>query len=251
MQFSEILLEKMSSARRVVVMTGAGVSAESGIATFRDPDGLWTRFNPMELASIDGFMSNSKLVWEWYQYRRRIVRDSQPNPGHYAIAEMEKMFEKFTLTTQNVDRLHQRAGSQNVYELHGNIIENRCFQCSMPFTEEISPDADELPNCNICGGKIRPCVVWFGEMLPADVLDYSERESSRCDLFFSVGTSSEVYPAAALPFTAKSRGAYVVEVNLNVTSFSHHAHEHLQGPSGIILPELIAEFKKFKNIRNG
>ncbi len=246
MEIPVLLLEKLSDAKHITVLTGAGVSAESGISTFRDPDGLWTKFNPMELASIDGFMSNPELVWEWYQYRKKIANEAKPNPGHIALAEMENMFETFHLFTQNVDRLHQRAGSKNVYELHGNIIENKCFDCGKPYKGETDLPGKELPKCLHCGGKIRPNVVWFGEALSRDVLEYAEYSTRMCDLFFSVGTSAEVYPAAALPFTAKRHGALVVEVNPNVTSLTPEADVHLKGPSGKMLPALLKAFKQFQ-----
>ena len=240
------LLENLAKANHIVAMTGAGVSAESGIATFRDPDGLWSKFNPMELASINGFMSNPELVWEWYQYRRAIVNKSEPNPGHYALAEMERMFPKFDLITQNVDRLHQRAGSENVWELHGNIMDNKCFDCDMPFTGEVNLPDKQIPKCESCGGRIRPCVVWFGEMLPQYAFEHADSVSRICDIFFSIGTSAEVYPAAAIPVAAKHLGVFVVEINPNVTSFSHLADVHLQGPSGEILPLMLEEFEKYK-----
>lgn len=241
----KILLESLSNAESVVVLTGAGVSAESGIKTFRDPDGLWAKFNPMELASVNGFMSNPQRVWEWYQFRREVVNNAQPNPGHYAIAEMEKLFPQFTLITQNVDRLHQRAGSKNVLELHGNIIENHCFKCKEPYKKEIDLNSKELPICPLCGAYIRPSVVWFGEMLPEYELSKAYEVSDSCDVFFSVGTSAEVYPAANLPYQAKRNGAFVVEVNPNRTSFSHIADVCLTEPSGVILPILITEYKEY------
>jgi NAD-dependent deacetylase len=166
MNVPEILLERLAEADHVVVLTGAGVSAESGIKTFRDPDGLWAKFNPAELASVDGFMSNPDMVWNWYQHRREIINSTKPNPGHFAIAKMQELFPKFTLITQNVDRLHQKAGSKEVFELHGNIIENHCFKCQQPFDDEIDYESKSPPKCKLCGGLIRPSVVWFGEMLP-------------------------------------------------------------------------------------
>jgi NAD-dependent deacetylase len=244
MEIPKELVERLQNAKHVVVMTGAGVSAESGIKTFRDPDGLWAKLNPAQLASVAGFMANPELVWDWYQHRREIINESKPNPGHYAIASMEKLFPKFTLITQNVDRLHQQAGSTQVWELHGNIIENRCFACSEPYTKEIDLKEKSLPSCPKCGGRIRPAVVWFGEMLPQKVLKYAEESSQDCDVFFSIGTSAEVYPAAGLPLLAKRFGAYVVEVNPNRTSMTHSADLHLQGPSGIVLPEVLEELRK-------
>lgn len=249
MEISEILLKKLSAAKHVAVLTGAGISAESGISTFRDPDGLWSKFNPMELASIDGFMENPERVWQWYQYRKKIANDAKPNPGHIALAKMEKLFDTFYIFTQNVDRLHQRAGSKNVYELHGNIIENKCFNCGKPYTGEIDLPDKQLPRCPYCTGKIRPNVVWFGEPLPQDVLMLADSSARTCDVFFSIGTSAEVYPAAALPYTAKTYGAFVVEINPNTTSLSSTADVHLQAFAGEALPLLLDAFNKYQ-LRN-
>ena len=246
MNIPSSLIEKLATARNITILTGAGVSAESGIKTFRDPDGLWAKLNPMELASVNGFMSNPELVWDWYQHRRNIVNQSEPNPGHYAIAEMEGIFPKFSLITQNVDRLHQRAGSKKVWELHGNIIDNHCFSCRKPFLGEVSLPEKQLPVCPECGGKIRPSVVWFGEMLPQDVLAYSEKAAQTCDVFFSVGTSAEVFPAANLPIIAGRSGALVVEINPNKTSLSSYTDIHIQEPSGVALPEIVRLLKKIK-----
>ncbi len=244
MEIPQILLEKLSQAHHVAVLTGAGVSAESGIKTFRDPDGLWAKFNPQELASVDGFMSNPELVWSWYKHRLDIVNSTEPNPGHYAIAEMERLFTKFTLITQNVDRLHMRAGSSKPLELHGNIIENHCQNCKKPFEGETNLPDKKLPKCLECGGLIRPSVVWFGEMLPYDVLQESEMAANECDIFFSVGTSAEVYPAANLPVIAKHAGAFVVEVNPNITQLSSFVDVRLPAPSGEALPQMLEVFKK-------
>ena len=241
----EELLSRLDEARHVAVLTGAGVSAESGIKTFRDPDGLWSQFNPAELASADGFMSNPKLVWSWYQHRRDIINSTKPNPGHFALAEMHGMFPNFTLITQNVDRLHQSAGSKNVIELHGNIIENHCIDCKQPYTNEINTESDEPPACKNCGGKIRPSVVWFGEMLPADALRQAQAVAGNCDVFFSIGTSAEVYPAADLPIYALRAGAYVVEVNPNTTVLSKYVNTRLEEPSGVAMPLLLKEYKNF------
>lgn len=248
MDIPRTLLDKLVKANNVAVLTGAGVSAESGIKTFRDPDGLWTKFNPQELASVNGFMSNPELVWSWYQYRRDIVNKAEPNPGHYAIAEMEKLFPVFTLITQNVDRLHARAGSSKMLELHGNIIDNHCFNCGKPYLGETTLPDKQLPKCTYCGGMIRPSVVWFGEMLPYDALKESERAANECDVFFSVGTSAEVYPAANLPIIAKQSGAFVVEVNPNATQLSSYVDVHLMAPSGEALPEMLNQLRKYKEL---
>lgn len=237
------IVNVLKNAKHVAILTGAGVSAESGIKTFRDPDGLWAKFNPAELASVDGFMSNPELVWEWYQMRRDVINKSKPNPGHFAIAEMEQIFPKFTLITQNVDRLHQQAGSKNIYELHGNIIDNHCLKCNKSHKNKSLESTDKLPTCEYCGGMIRPSVVWFGEMLPSDALFNSEQAAINCDVFFSIGTSAEVYPAANLPVLAKRNGAYFIEINPNRTSISSYADDVINSTSAEVLP-LIVELLK-------
>ena len=234
MQVSPQLLKLLRERVPTVVLTGAGVSAESGVPTFRGADGIWKKLNPQELASIDGFMSNPKLVWEWYLFRRNIVDKVEPNPGHLTLAQMSKTLPDFTLVTQNVDNLHQDAGTDNVIELHGNIMRNKCFQCGAPMPNmEIDPES--LPSCK-CGGQIRPDVVWFGEMLPAEAIDTAQSKSVAAQLFFSIGTSAEVFPAAQLPLLAKQAGAYLVEINLDPTPVTRIADESFSGKSGEILP---------------
>ncbi len=240
----DIIIEKLIAAKNVAMLTGAGVSAESGIKTFRDPDGLWSKFNPAELASANGFMANRQLVWDWYQERRSIVNDCKPNAGHYAIAELETLIDDFSLITQNVDRLHQIAGSRNVYELHGNIIDNHCFDCGAAYNKEIDPDNSVLPSCAKCGGRIRPSVVWFGEMLPEYDLEQSSLAAQVADVFFTVGTSAEVYPAANLPLLAKESGAFVIEINPNVTAISNYMNMTIRMPSAKAMPIIVEEFKK-------
>ena len=247
MEIPEKLIQILASAKRVVVLTGAGISAESGIKTFRDPDGLWAKFNPAELASMDGFMSNPELVWDWYQHRRDIINNSLPNPGHYAIAELQDLFDNFTLVTQNVDRLHQRAGSKDVLELHGNIIDNYCIKCRHPYEDLIDSNVKEMPKCRQCGGLIRPAVVWFGEMLPEEVLINAERASKKSDVFFTIGTSAEVYPAANHPLIAKTSGALVIEINPNITSISHYLDYSFRMQSGIALPLIVEAIKTYRN----
>lgn len=242
----ERILDIFANAKRVAVLTGAGVSAESGVATFRDKDGLWTKFNPQELASMNGFMSNPDLVWEWYNYRRKIVSEVKPNAGHYALAEMQKLYSDFAVITQNVDRLHQKAGSQNVVELHGNIIENYCKDCYTPF--EGDPISEEkVPHCKKCNGLIRPAVVWFGEMLPADAIELADIKSRNCDLFLSIGTSGEVYPAAGLPSIAQAEGAFTIEINPTETVQTRYFDYSFLSKSGEILPIILEEIKKRRN----
>lgn len=237
--FSDYLIDFLPRAKGVVILTGAGISAESGISTFRDPDGLWNKFSPMELASINGFMSNPERVWEWYQYRRQILDKSMPNPGHYTISKLQESLPDLTIVTQNVDRLHQKAGANKVIELHGNIITNRCFKCSKAYNKGINLQDSSIPKCEFCGGNIRPDVVWFGEMLPQDELLEAQQKSEICDIIFSIGTSGEVYPAAELPVLAKEAGAYFVEINPTKTALSDFADECITGKSGEVLPKLL------------
>ncbi|MBD3233106.1 MAG: NAD-dependent protein deacylase [candidate division Zixibacteria bacterium] len=235
---SQQLKDHIKKARRVAVLTGAGVSAESGVPTFRGEHGLWKKFRPEELANFDAFMRNPELVWEWYQYRRSLIYDIEPNPGHFALAKMENAFDEFSLITQNIDGLHQKAGSQRVIELHGNIRRNKCATCGEFHEDEIPITQKKVIKCH-CGGLIRPDVVWFGEMLPVDAIRNAFEWAESCDIFFSVGTSAIVHPAAQLPITAKQAGIYVVEVNPDKTPITAYVDEHLQGPSGEILPEII------------
>jgi NAD-dependent deacetylase len=197
--------------------------------------------NPEELASVDGFMSNPNLVWEWYQYRRDLMNKVKPNPGHYAIAEFESLFDNFVLITQNVDNLHRRAGSGIILELHGNITRNKCFECQQPYSGEINLDK-ELPHCE-CGGMIRPDVVWFGEMLPEQEIRDAFTAAEQSEIFFSVGTSTMVQPAASLPLVAKRAGAFVIEVNIERTGLTSVADLFLEGPSGEVLPKIVEQIK--------
>ena len=242
--FSEELIRRLLNASRVAVLTGAGISAESGVPTFRGKDGLWRRFRPEELATVDAFLKNPALVWEWYNYRRRIVTEVQPNPGHRALVELEKLVPDFAVITQNVDGLHQRAGSRKVLELHGNILRSRCMRCGKPYTE-LTFDNGEVPRCD-CGGLIRPDVVWFGEMLPQDVLEEAYHYARTASVFLSVGTSALVHPAASLPLEARAYGAYVVEINPETTPITHEVDEHISGKAGEILPKLVETLRRSK-----
>ncbi|MEO8514477.1 MAG: NAD-dependent deacylase [Ignavibacteria bacterium] len=246
MEFSKELLQRLKSAEKVAVLTGAGVSAESGVPTFRDPGGIWEKFRPEQLANFEAFMSDPDFVWSWYQHRREIMREVKPNPGHYSLAEMENVFKEFNLITQNIDNLHHRAGSRKVTELHGNIERNFCIICKT-FVEEIDVSEKKVLKCEKCGGLIRPDVVWFGEMLPAKALKKAEECAMDSEVFFSIGTSAEVYPAAMLPLIAKRSGAYVVEINIKPTVMSFDLDEILQGKSGEILSELVSKIKEIRN----
>ena len=236
------ILNIISSESRVTVLTGAGISAESGVPTFRGHDGLWNKYRPEELANFNAFINNPKLVWEWYMFRRGIIAEVTPNEGHYAIAELENIFSDFTLITQNVDGLHRAAGSKNIIEVHGNIHRSYCIDCEREY-QEVTIDENGRPVCE-CGGLVRPGVVWFGEMLPADAIEKSAYASQNCDLFLSVGTSAIVYPAAGFPSAAKMHGAKLIEVNIEETPLTFSADLFLQGKSGEILPDLVNIFKE-------
>jgi NAD-dependent deacetylase len=240
----EDLAAKFKKASSVAVLTGAGMSAESGVPTFRDAQtGLWARFKPTELATPTAFKNDPKLVWEWYLWRRKIVAEAQPHAGHRALVDLEAIAPKFTLITQNVDSLHQVAGSKCVFELHGNITRARCTKNGMTMSvDDAGPDVPPL--CPECGELLRPDVVWFTEPLPAHALAEAERAARQCDLFLSIGTSAQVYPAAALPFTAKEAGADVFIINPDASADPHTPHiTFIQGNAGAILPELVAMLK--------
>jgi NAD-dependent deacetylase len=236
--FSDNLLNALKNSKKVAVLTGAGVSAESGVPTFRGEEGLWKKFRAEELANFDAFMRNPELVWEWYQYRRSLIYNIKPNPGHHALAELAGKIGDFHLITQNIDGLHDAAGSKDIIELHGNIRRNKCATCGEFYSEDIPIEQKEVPKCH-CGGLIRPDVVWFGEVLPVEAIRKAFWAAENCDLFFSIGTSAIVHPAAQLPISAKEAGAYVVEINREKTVITAYIDEHISGPSGEILPELL------------
>jgi NAD-dependent deacetylase len=228
----------LREARSIAVLTGSGVSAESGIPTFRDAlTGLWANFRPEELATVEAFRRNPELVWRWYEWRRAKVREAQPNPAHRSLAALQERFAQFTLITQNVDGLHQRAGSREVLELHGNIMRNKCIAENT--VQEDLQDGGYPPRCPACGADVRPDVVWFGENLPEESLRHAVEAASDCDVFLSIGTSAVVYPAAELPYAAREQGAEVVEINLEPTPLSASAQHCLYGKAGEILPLLL------------
>ena len=233
------LTEALRRAHHIVVLTGSGISAESGVPTFRDAQtGLWSKFKPEDFATPEAFERNPKLVWEWYAWRRELVAKAQPNPGHLALAEIERRVPKLTLITQNVDGFHQRAGSRNVLELHGNINRTKCFE-ENAVVESWKETGEVPPRCPRCRGRLRPDVVWFGEMLPTSAIEAAVAASESCDVFFSIGTSTIVHPAASLPFEALQHGATVVEINPDATPLTNRAHHALAGPAGKILPALL------------
>lgn len=238
-EFTPELIFMLRRAQRLCALTGAGASQESGLRTFRDSQsGLWAQYKPTELASPEAFARDPKLVWDWYAWRREAIKGVRPNPGHYALAEMEKKIPEFTLITQNVDGLHRMAGSMNVLELHGNIQRVRCSECGT-FAEEWDDGTESVPCCEECGGLLRPDVVWFGESLPRSALDAAVKSARKCDVFFSIGTSGVVQPAASLGFAAHNKGATVVEINMESTPLTPKADYFFQGKSGEIMPGLV------------
>jgi len=237
------LRERFANAERVVVLSGAGVSAESGVPTFRGGgnSAVWKGL-PFEVISSAGMLARDlPAVWEWFNYRRGVLATLKPNPGHEAIASWEKQFKEFTLVTQNIDGLHQAAGSRNVIELHGSIWRGRCFECGARVQVGELKFDDSVPVCFDCGGHLRPDVVLFGEMLPPGAFEQAAAAAGQCELCFVVGTSALVYPAASIPEIARAGGACVVEVNPERTPLSDLCDEVLTGKAGEILPLLRAE----------
>ncbi|MDE1842134.1 MAG: NAD-dependent deacylase [Thaumarchaeota archaeon] len=230
------IAEKLLDAKKIVFVTGAGISQESGIPTFRGKEGLWRKYDPMQLATIDAFYQDPKLVWEWYEERRHNILGAKPNPGHLAIAELEK-YKDVHILTQNIDGLHQRAGSKNVYELHGSIITIKCTVCS--FKDKITTGFSSLPPLCKCGNMLRPDVVWFGESLPQDVWKSAMEQASTCDIMIVVGTSLAVSPANLLPVYAKQNRAIMVEVNIDPTPMSYTMDVSLRKSAANALPGLV------------
>jgi NAD-dependent deacetylase len=243
------LVERLGAAERVVALTGAGISAESGVPTFRDAQtGLWAKYRAEELATPEAFREHPKLVWDWYEWRRTLVARAEPNAGHHALSELEQLVPDFSLLTQNVDRLHQRAGSRRVIELHGNIFDTLCFDEG---TQVLTwaEDGSVPPRCPRCAGLLRPGVVWFGEPLPEAALASASRAAAECQLLLSIGTSSLVQPAARLPYEAKAVGSLIVEINPAETALSEHADYVLRGLAGEILPQLLRLLREAKRAR--
>jgi NAD-dependent deacetylase len=231
----------LREAEAVAVLTGAGISAESGVPTFRSSGGLWRNFRAEELATPAAFRRDPAMVWEWYDWRRGTIARCQPNPGHHALAALEARRPDFTLVTQNVDGLHDRAGSRRILKIHGDIWQVRCEACGRETRDERTPLPELPPRCEACGAMMRPGVVWFGEPLPAGVWDEAERACLRCRVLIVAGTSASVYPAAGLAPLARRAGAKVIEINVEDTPLTAGADCALRGPSGEILPGLIQE----------
>jgi len=237
----DLIADHLRSAKKIVFVTGAGISQESGIPTFRGKDGLWRNYDPMKLATIDAFYDNPKLVWEWYNERRRNIFAAEPNLGHKAIAELEE-FVKVVVLTQNIDGLHQKGGSSSVLELHGSIIKIKCTVCD--FKDEIFTEYSNLPPLCKCGNILRPDVVWFGEGLPQDVWQKAIIHANSCDVMVIAGTSLVVSPANTLPIYAKQNNAMLVEVNPEETIMTSDMDSSIRSTSAVALPELVSIFKK-------
>lgn len=241
----------LADAERVVVLTGAGVSAESGVPTFRGAEGLWRRHDPMSLATPEAFARDPRGVWAWYRWRQRLVGACTPNDGHRALVELQRRVPGFLLVTQNVDGLHHVAGSTDVVTLHGDLFADRCTVCgavedahARPTCDDIDPDDPAkdpaLPTCAACGGLTRPGVVWFGESLPDGAMERAAHAASRADVLLVAGTSGVVYPAAGLATIARRGGGKVVVINLDASPHDDTAHLSLRGRSGELLPRIMA-----------
>jgi len=232
------LAQLLSAAERLVVLTGAGISVESGIPPFRGPEGLWRTFRPEQLATPQAFQQDPHLVWEWYDWRRGKIASTRPNPGHEALVRLEDRVPEFTLLTQNVDGLHRLAGSKRLLEIHGNIWEVRCLECGR-VTEDRRVPLPLLPHCELCGGLLRPNVVWFGESLNPDILRQAEAALVHAQVVLVVGTSAVVQPAASFALWARQSGAKIAEINLDPTPLTARCDVALTGKAGEILPRLL------------
>ena len=247
MDFTPELIEPIAKAKHLVVLTGAGVSQESGIPTFRDAQtGLWEKYDPQQLASLQAFTGEPDLVWGWYEWRRAMVLRCQPNPAHYAIAALERIVDRLTLVTQNVDDLHERAGSHDVIRLHGSLHHPRCRACGRPHNLPLGVPAESdsgrhvmPPRCGHCGDRIRPGVVWFGEDLPDVEWKKAQTAAASCDVFLCIGTSALVYPAALLPLIANDNGACLIQINPGQTELDRVARYTLTGKAGEVMQQLL------------
>lgn len=237
----EDLIEALQSARNVVVLTGAGISAESGVPTFRESQtGHWKQYDPRDLASPQAFMRNSRLVWEWYAWRRKLMEHAKPNLAHYALVDLEQYIPEFLLITQNIDGLHWAAGSRDMIELHGNIARTKCSEEGTPI-DSWEDTGEAPPHCPYCGGDLRPDVVWFGEGIATQTLNHAAAAILRCDLFLCIGTPAVVAPAASFPLLAKRHGAKIVDINAEQVASSVVADWTLRGTCVEVVPQLIRQ----------
>lgn len=241
MQLSSIVIEKFRISKNILALTGAGISAESGIPTFRGKEGLWKQYRPEELATPQAFQRDPKLVWEWYLWRMELISTKSPNSAHFALAELEKRRSNFYLITQNVDGLHKKSGSKKIIEIHGNIFRNRCIDCDRIYDSDVSKlkNSTECPNCK---NLVRPDVLWFGESYNTDLLNHSISLAERSELVFVIGSSGAVGIPVELARIAKENGAFVIEINIDPSGYSRYADIFLQGKAAEILPELISYF---------
>ena len=240
--FSKHLIEKLKHSKSLTVLTGAGISVESGIPAFRGRDGLWEKYNIEEIANFDTFINNPALLIEWFNFKEKLIYEIKPNAAHYALVKLEELYPNFHLITQNIDNLHSKAGNKRICQLHGNIMLNRCVDCNKRFDNIPLKNSRTLLSCE-CGGLIRPDIVWFGEPLPEKVLADSFEAAQNSEIFLSIGTSAVIEPAASLPITAKKSGAYIVEINIRHTVISSLADETIIGKSGEILPLLLEQIQ--------
>jgi NAD-dependent deacetylase len=241
LKISETFRQSLRQAKKVVVFTGAGVSAESGIPTFRDAmNGLWSQYRAEDLATRQAFRANAKLGWEWYEWRRELVAKARPNAAHIGIARLQDCVPELTVITQNVDGLHQAAGSHEVLELHGNLGCSKCFACQR-IAMEWSSDPETPPRCKHCGGRLRPDVVWFGESLPEKTFSFARAAAETCDFLFGIGTSSLVYPAAELPERARTARATVIQINPAPMPLSRIAAVNFYGKAAAIVTALLKQ----------
>ncbi|TGK59947.1 NAD-dependent deacylase [Leptospira wolffii] len=233
--------KRLKSSKRILALTGAGISAESGVPTFRGEDGLWKNFRAEELATPEAFRKNPKLVWEWYLWRMELISQKEPNPAHKVLAELEEKLSGFRLVTQNVDGLHRKAGSKRLLEIHGNIFRNRCISCNHR-GETILPMREFPPLCDYCGGSLRPGVLWFGESYDENLLNESIKYAESAEVTLVIGSSGMVGIPVELARIARENGSLVIEINTEESEYSRHADLFLQGKAGEILPALASYF---------
>ncbi len=233
-------------AEKLLVFTGAGISKESGVPTFREADGLWEKFKAEDFATLEAFKKRPREVWEWYRMRRSLARKAQPNPAHIAVAKLDKLHWDFMVATQNIDNLHQRAGTKRVLELHGNLMRSYCLNCGQRVDESEADLEGEVPLCSVpgCGGLMRPDVIWFGEYLDPKILQESTKFASECDCCVVIGTSGLVYPAAQLPYLAKRNDATIIEINPEPSAITDIADYFLEAQAGEMMPRLTDQIKE-------